>query len=439
MHEQRSRREFLAAAGVGAAAMALPGWIPAQGAVSANDRIRLGWIGVGPRGQSLLQAFLTSPEVEVTAICDVWDARRNAALNMCGGTARGYTDHRVMLEEAPLDAVVVASPPHWHALHALAVCEAGKDLYLEKPMTLYVDEALAVRDAVRGAGVISQVGTQIHAGENYRRVVELVRTDVLGKVHTVRTLMVMNQGPEGIGRAEECAPFPGLDWERWCGPAAARPFNPLIVDGSYNHCSFMDYSGGWTPGMAPHILDLPYWALELGHPTRVSAMGGRFVIQDQGDCPDTQEVQFQYPECTLTWSMSLVNSYGFDFQGAGGIARRLGIYFQGVNGTLMADYTEHRLIGEGDRLQDPGGDGERIAASPGHQQEWLDCIRTRSLPSCNVDYHYRIDIACSLANLAFKLGRSVAFDPQRETIVGDPEAAALLRPVYREPWRFPRA
>jgi predicted dehydrogenase len=357
---------------------------------------------------------------------------------MCGGTPKGYADYRECLEKAPLDAVVVASPPHWHALHALAVCAAGKDLYLEKPMTLHVNESLAVRDAVRRHGVISQVGTQIHAGDNYRRVVELVRSGALGKVHTVRTLMVMNQGPEGIGRAQEQAPFPGLDWDFWCGPGPMRPFNPLIVDGAYNHCSFMDYSGGWTPGMAPHILDLPYWALELGHPTRVSTMGGRFVIDDAGDIPDTQEVQFQYPGCTLTWSMSLVNSYGFDFQGAGGIARRLGIYFQGANATLMSDYGEHRLVAEGDRFEDSGQETEEIPGSPGHQQEWLNCIRSRNQPSCCVDYHYRIDVACCLANLAYRLGRSVNFDPEAETIVDDKEAAALLSPVYREPWHFPK-
>lgn len=215
-----------------------------------------------------------------------------------------------------------------------------------------------------------------------------------------------------------------------------RPFNELIVRDAYHNCSFMDCSGGWTPGMAPHIIDLPFWALELDYPTVTKCSGGRYTIRDLGDVPDTQEVTWQCPNLTVTWMMSMVNSFGFDL-GRGEITRRLGIYFHAVNGTLYANYGKHEIVPEGDRLGDAQPPEKSLPPSPGHEREWLDCVKSREQPSCNVDYHSRIDVAISLANIACKLGRSVCFDPRLAKITDDAEAARLARPVYREPWKFP--
>jgi hypothetical protein len=215
-----------------------------------------------------------------------------------------------------------------------------------------------------------------------------------------------------------------------------RPFNELIVRSAFENCSFMDYSGGWTPGMAPHIIDLPYWALELGHPTTTSCSGGRFAIRDAGDAPDTQEVLWEYPGMTMAWSMSAVSSFGFDF-GRGSLSRRLGIYFHGIDGTLFTDYGKHEVVSEGDRMQDAAPPEKSIPASPGHEREWLDCLRSREQPSCNVSYHYRMDVAIALANLSMKVGRTLHFDPRTEQIVGDNQAARLAKPEYRDPWKFP--
>jgi predicted dehydrogenase len=224
----------------------------------------------------------------------------------------------------------------------------------------------------------------------------------------------------------------------WLGPAPSIPYNPLIVKSAYENCSFMAHSGGWTPGMAPHVIDLPYWALDLGFPKRTFCSGGRYLIRDMGDAPDTQEVLWEYDDFTMTWWMSLVNSYGFDFQGSNDIRRRLGIWFHGVNGTLMANYGTHRLVPEGDRLkateQMPV---TSMPSSAGHHREWLDCIRTRQQPSCNVGYHCRLDAAIGLANLSMQIKRAINFDPQAERIVGDDEAARLAVPSYRDPWKFP--
>lgn len=411
--------------------------LPSSVSQSPNSRIHLGIIGCGGMGRANLAACASQPDVVVTGACDVWPARREAVAAQFRDTCKTYHDFREMLRQPDLDAVIIATPPHWHALLAIAACEAGKDIYVQKPMTLHLAESFAVRNAVRKHNRICQVGTQIHASENYRRVVELIRSGNLGQVGTVRTFHVMNEGPKGVGHSAESQPPEGLDWEMWCGPAAKRPFHPILAANAHNHCSWMDYSGGWTPGMAPHIIDLPIWALDLGFPIRASSVGGRFVVQDDGDAYDQHEVLWQYPNLTLTWMSSLTNSYGFDFQGEPGAKRRLGIYFHGSNGTLSCDYGSLKVVPEGDAMKNLQRPPKSVPPSPGHEREWLDCIKSRQQPSCSVFYHVKVDVPIVLSLLSYKLGRSIQFDPKTEQIVGDPEAAQLAVPPYRTPWKFP--
>jgi len=423
------------------ATVAAPTVVPAAalgraGQPAPSDRINLGIIGVNGMGRSNLANCARHPDVVVTAICDVSRERREKAIELHKNTAKGHNDYRELLARGDVDAVIIAPPPHWHALIAIDAVKAGKDIYLQKPMTLYPDETLAVRNAVNRHKRISQIGTQIHASPNYRRVVEWVRSGKLGKISVVRTFNVMNQGPNGIGHAPKEPPPEGLDWERWLGPGPSRPFNALLYADSYNHCSFWDQTRGWTPGMAPHIIDLPIWALELGVPEVTNCMGGRFSIRDDGDAPDTQEVTWHYPGLTMTWMMNCANSFAFDF-GRGKPARRLGIYFHGVNATLYTDYGKHEIVPEGDLFKDAAPPPESIPPSPGHEREWLDSVKSRKEPSCSVNYHYKVDMAITLANLSYQLGRSVRFDAKTEKIVGDKQAAKLARPVYRRPWKFP--
>ena len=435
-----TRRSFIRNTTMASVAAATPYIVPASalgrsGAVPANDRLQIGLIGCGGMGRGNLANCAKYPDVQVTAVCDVWKARRDATAAQYAGS-KPYHHFGEMLHSVELDGVIIATPPHWHFLIAVAACEAGKDIYLQKPMTRYPAEALALRAAVRQHQRISQIGTQIHATENYRRVVEWIRSGRLGKISVVRTFNVMNQGPNGIGNPPPSKPPRGLDWNLWVGPAKQYPYNPLVVRSAYENCSFMEFSGGWTPGMAPHIIDLPFWALDLGVPLRTTCSGGRFVIHDIGDAPDSQEILWEYPNMTMAWSMNLANSFGFDF-GRGTRARRLGIYFQGLNATLYANYSMHQIVPEGDFLQDTTPPEKSIPPSPGQEREWLDCIKSRKQPSCNVDYHYKLDLAISLANLSMQVHRTIQFDSSTEKIVGDPEAARLAKPEYRAPWTFP--
>ncbi len=436
-----SRRKFIQT--TGAAAIAAPlimksSFLNGQN-LPASDRINLGIIGCGGMGMANLNACVTNPNVVVTAACDVWKDRLDPVVERFKTTCTGYTDFREMLRKKDLDAVIISTPAHWHALIAIAACEAGKDIYLQKPMTMHLGESLAVRNAVRQHKIICQVGTQIHASENYRRVVELIRSGNLGEIGTVRTFFVMNEGPKGIGLGNNTTNIPkGMDWDMWVGPARMQPFNPNVVRDAFYHCFWMDFSGGWTPGMAPHIIDLPIWALDLGYPTEVSATGGRFIIKDDGDAYDNHEVMMRYPNMTMTWMQSSTNSYGFDFLRGQESKRRLGIYIHGVNGTLQTDYDNHVILPEGDRMKGMVTPEKSIAPSPGHELEWLECIRSRKLPSCNPDYHVRIDVPMALSTLSLKLGRSIRFDPAKEAIIGDKEASELALPEYRAPWKFPK-
>ena len=457
-----SRREFVSTATkTGAIGVATPYFVPA-GALGKNekpgpnDRINLGIIGAGGMGRSNLSNCAKYPDVEVTGIAEVWKSRRDEAVAKYKPSAKPYADYREMLQQKDIDAVIIATPQHWHCLNAVHAAEAGKDIYLQKPMTLHVAESLAVTRAIEKHGVICQVGTQIHAGENYRRVVETVRSGNLGKISVARTFLRMNQGPEGIGHPPVCDPPKDVDWNSWVGPAPMRPFTQAILGngpgGGWKKISYMDYRGGWTSGMAPHILDLPHWALDPGFPSVTFASGGKHVLRDGGDAPDTHEVTWQYPNLTITWMMSVVNKFGFHFQdrrGDDGAKWRgersdpnsmtwwLGTYFHGVNGTLISDYTKHDVVPEGDRMKDAKTPEKSIPPSPGHEREWLDCVRSRKQPSCNPSYHHKIDVAIGLANLSLKVGRAVCFDPATRKIVGDDEAARLSKPEYRQPWQFP--
>ncbi len=415
-------------------------------ATSANDKINIGIIGCGHMGSANLKAAASHPDVVVTAACDVWQKRLDTVVKKY--KCKGYSDYRELLQHKGLDGVIIATPAHWHALQAIEAAEAGLDIYLQKPMTMHIGESLAVRNAIKKHNVICQIGTQIHAGDHYRRMVELVRSGNLGRIGTVRTFFVMNEAPDGIGSGNNTTNIPkGLDWDMWMGPAPRHPFNPNLVKDAFYHGFWYDYSGGWTPGMAPHITDLPVWALNLDYPSEVSAMGGRFIIRDDGDAYDNHEVLWKYPNLTMTWMMSLTNSHGWAFQGMDksgkgyetGTRRRLGIYFHGENGTLITDYSSHFLIPEGDRMKGMETPPESIPSSPGQELEWIECIKSRKQPSCNPDYHVKVDVPIGLSLLSLKLGRSIKFDPETEKIVGDEEAAKMAIPEYRGPWKFPKA
>jgi predicted dehydrogenase len=436
-----TRRKFVkttSAAAFGTPLILKSSLIKGTGRTAASDKINLGIIGCGGLGKANLFAAAEHPDVVVTAACDVWKERLDPVVEKYKASCTGYIDYRELLQDKGLDAVIIATPAHWHAIQAVEAAEAGLDIYLQKPMTMHLAESLALRNAVKKHRVICQIGTQIHASDHYRRMVELVRSGNLGEIATIRTFFVMNEAPDGIGLGNNTMNIPkGMDWDMWVGPAPMQDFNPNLVKDAFYHCFWNDFSGGWTPGMAPHITDLPIWALDLDYPTEISASGGRYIIKDDSDAYDNHEVIWRYPNLTMTWMLSLTNSYGFDFLRGQESRRRLGIYFHGVKGTLYTDYDSHKVLPEGKRMDGMETPPASIPPSPGHELEWVECIKSRKQPSCNPGYHVKVDIPIQLSVLSMKLGRSIKFDPLTESIVGDDEAARLAIPEYRDPWKFP--
>jgi len=442
-----TRREFLKTSSAAAVAVGMGGIgmsvasVEAQEAaapVPAGERIVLGFIGVAGRGSGLMNAFMAHEDVEVGAICDVYDEHLNAALERAGGQAKGYKDFRKLLEQKDIDAVVVATPPHWHALISIHACEAGKDVYCEKPMCLYPAEGRAMAKAARNNDRVTQIGTQVHAGDNFRRAVEIVRSGMLGKIMSTRVICTLNEYPGGIGHPADSEPPEGLDWDMWCGPASLVPFNTARFQ-SGCHRYFKQYAGSWLNELGPHIADLAFWALELGEPTAVSASGGRFVADDISDIPDTMDVLWEYPGMTLNWIHTSGNSYNFDFGGPPNRGRRLGVMFHGTKGTLLADYGSHRIVSEADALKDVPPPEPSIPSSPGHEREFLDAIKTREQPPCNFDYHLPLATALNLGHIALDTGRKLYWDSKKGEIVGDREANGLIRPKCRKPWKLPKA
>lgn len=438
-NKEITRRQFLKnSATFTAIGISLP-LISANGQrkISPNEKIQLAIIGCGHRGRAVLKGCTKYQDVALVAACDVWHERVEMVTEEYKATCKPYTDYREVLARKDVDAVIIATPPHWHALMAIEACEAGKDFYLEKPMTLYPAESIAVYNAVKKSNVITQIGTQIHSTENYIRVVEYIRSGNLGKIGVARTFNVMNAFPRGVGKSANNKLPDGFNWDMWIGPAPMRQYNSLLVSDAFNHSFWMDYSGGWTPGMAPHIIDLPIWALELDFPIYTSSAGGRYFLDDDGDVYDHHEVLWQYQNFTLTWMSSLTNSYGFDLHGEPVPKRRLGIYFHGTNGTLYANYETYKIVPEGDKMKDATPPQPYLPRPEAHERDWLDGIRERKQPSCSVLYHIKVDLPITLSLLSLKLRKMIKFNPKTMKIEDDKEAVRMAIPSYRSPWKFP--
>lgn len=445
-----NRREFLAqtaAAGVAVPTLISRAALAAPGKPGANDKIRLGLIGAGAMGNANLANCAKYDDVDVAAVCDVWKDHLDRTLQKYDNKPKAYADYRELLADNDIDAVIIATPHQWHCRQAVDACEAGKDIYLQKPLTLHTAESRVVKNAVLKHKRICQLGTQIHSSKTYRRVVEWVRSGKLGPIAVARCFLVANHAPDGEGFPPDGDPPKGLDWDAWVGPGPMRPFNINIVKSGYAHTLWLDYGGGRTCGMSEHILDLPYWALDLDFPTRISSFSSKRFVKDNTDAPDTHEVTFEFPGVTLTWSMSQVSSFGFNLQDVGrytkhgakmeGVQRRLGYFLHGVEGTLFGNYGSYEVVPQTETLAAAEPPEESIPPSPGHEREWLDCVRTREEPSCGVHYAHKLNMANMLANLAMKVGRDLKFDPKTEQIVGDEEASRLAVPEYRDPWKFP--
>lgn len=421
-----SRRVFLGAAAGLATAIHHP--LRAQ-AVAPSNQVQLALIGVGGMGTGRLKDFMTHPDVRIAAICDVDRRHRDAAIALVQSTLgyapAGEGDFRRLLTNRDIDAVAIQTPDHWHAITAVRAMEAGKDVFVEKPLAYSVSEGRAMADASTRHARVTQMGNHIHnTGRNYRNVVELVRSGALGRIHRVHCWKTWD-GP--LTNGEPAARPAELDYDFWLGPAPVREYHPLRSHRSFRN--FWDYSGGTFIDFWCHIVDVAVWALDLKAPRSVSAMGGRYVVNDASETPDTVEAMLEYPELLLSFSLRPSPPAGFTHMGS------IGCVFEGSEGTLVTNYGKHEVWVKGKLVEDFPRPAPSIPDSPGHLREFLDGIKARNLETtCNVRYGHRLTKLGLLSNVAYRTGRRLQWDDTRERFLDDDAANRYLSRKFRKPY-----
>ncbi|SIO66737.1 Predicted dehydrogenase [Singulisphaera sp. GP187] len=442
-----TRRGFVGAVGVTAGSAAVLG---ASGqAVAANDKIRLGIIGSGSRGMQVLETFLTNPEVDIVAVADVDDKHAEHCAKHVkskrGNDPVTARDYHAMLDRKDVDAVIIATPDHWHALPAIEAVLAGKDVYVEKPVAHNVAEGQAMLRAARKTNKVMAVGTQQRSSSHFQEAVETVRSGKLGKVFWVQTWNYENISPVGLGRPSDTEPPASVDYDRWLGPAPKRAFNPNRFHLLFRW--FSDYAGGMMSDWGVHLNDIVLWALDAKGPESVTSTGGIFTSDDNRDTPDTLQVVYDFPGCTLTYSMRKGNGLplnGHDY----------GILFCGTDGSLLLDRSGFEIIpdkvilpygirqAQGDRpLRKIDLEGRKVKGVDGqgpHIRNFLDCLKSRERPTCDIEIAHRSTNTCHLGNIAFKLGRKLVWDNATESFKNDNEANALLSREPRRGYELPQ-
>ena len=419
----------------------------------ANDRVQVGFIGFGLIGHEHVQDFKKQSDADLAAMSDVYQPRLEQGVAACGGQAKAYRDFRKLLDDKDIQAVVVSTPDHWHALITIMACVAGKDVYVEKPLTLFVKEGRWMVEAARRYNRVVQAGTQQRSGRHFQKAVEMLRSGAIGKIMSVRGTSFRNIMP-GFGSPPDDAPPNDLDYDMWLGPAPKRAYNPHRS--LYHFRWFWDYSGGQMTNLGAHELDVVQWAMQAKGPVAVSSSGGRFALEDHGETPDTQDALFEYPDFTAVYSYR---------EASAGRRGEGQLEFFGTKGCLSIDRLGFQIYP--DMKSDPSNAIPTFVGHPAggpvrnkvtpepwiqpfkmagssqeqfdlHVRNFLDCIKSRQRPIADVEQGHQSALLCHLANSAWRAGkRSLAFDPQTESFLNAPEANQFLKRKYRQPWVVP--
>jgi predicted dehydrogenase len=346
-------------------------------------------------------------------------------------------DFREVLDRGDIDAVIVATPDHWHALPTILACEAGKDVYVEKPLSLTIAEGRAMVNAARRHKRVVQIGTQQRSASHYQEAVAYVKSGALGKVRVVRAWAYLDSNG-AMPALPNDAPPAYVDYDLWLGPAPKRPFNRNRFHSSFRW--FWDYSGGLATDWGAHMIDIASWAMGVRAPSSAASVGGKFGYPDDAmETPDTQHVIWSFPGFSMIWEHALG-------VGRGPEGREHGVAFHGNDAVLVIDRGGWEVIPEtrnldrmGPRYRSEGLPRQRAREDfhLRHIENFIDCMRSRKQPNSDVEIGHTSMIACHLGNIAQRLGRQVNWDLEKEKVIGDDEAQAHTAPKYRAPWRLP--
>lgn len=426
-----NRRAFLTrscrAIGVGALLFNGPKSGKAYAArVTPSDQVRTAVIGTGGMGGRHVEALAENPNCHLQVLCDVakgrYVNRQDKVEEMTGRRPEGIQDFRYVLDRDDIDGIFIATPDHWHPLLTILGCQAGKDVYVEKPACPTVAEGRAMVEAARRYGRIVQLGTQQRSMPVFQKAIDVIKSGRLGTV-TSATAWV---GPNGwgVGRAIEEVPA-GLDWDLWLGPAPYEPFSMERYGGFMgNH----DYArGGQLTNWGVHLMDILHWGIGQDQPMNVQAVGSASRGGAGAHNFETIEAIFEYPGVNVTWEQRHSNEQ----EGKG-----LGIMFQGTEGRLLVDRATYKVLPDALGIEEFVGEPERSWANPDHHNNFFDCIRTRKKPAAEIEQGVRSTIPVLLAGIALKTRRKLNWDAVNEQFIHDDAANRYLSRAYRPPWKL---
>ncbi len=427
------RRHFLVSTGAIAAAAAVAAPAAAQ---SANSKLRVGLIGCGGRGTNVARNFQRTPNVELASVCEVDDARRGLAAKGLGVESSGaLSDMRKLLDDKTIDAVIVATPDHWHSPAAILACEAGKHVYVEKPISHNIREGRLLVEAAARNKTHVQHGTQSRSTRMMIDAMQLLRDGIIGSVLVAKCWNIQRRG--SIGRGQDTQPPAGFDYDAWVGPATMIPYRTNRV---HNRWTWWYHFGTGDMGNdGVHDIDYTRWALGVDtHPSKVSALGGKFFFDDDQEFPDTQQVTFEYSgggrpgERKLLIYEQRLWSTNYPRQCDSGAE------FYGTKGQMfLSRRGKVEVLADGNKRVEidvtPGGQDDAA-----HVRNFCAGVRGESKLTADALTGHLSTSLCHLGNIATRLGRSLNFDLHTEQIIGNAEANALVRRQYRDHWGAPR-
>jgi predicted dehydrogenase len=442
----RSRRTFLtqSVSGLAGASLAAGATVSAASqdrVAGANRRVRVGLIGCGGMGSHDLRDHLKLG-CQVVALCDVDDdqvAKAKAWIAKDHAQTPELTtrDFRQVLDRKDIDAVIVGTPDHWHALPTLMACEAGKDVYVEKPLSLTIAEGRAMVNTARRFKRVVQMGTQQRSARHYADAVAYVKSGALGKIRVVKC-WAYQDWMGNIAKVPDGDAPPTVDYDMWLGPAPMRPFNRTRFH--FNFRWFYDYSGGLMTDWGAHMIDIANWGMDVKAPNSAVSVGGKFGFPDDAEeTPDTQQALWEYDGYSMIWEHATN-------VGQGPYMRDHGVAFHGNNGVLVVDRGGWEVFPE--TVTEKGRKTYRMAGEPRrgtgnadmhleHVRNFLECLDSRGTPRSDVEIGHNSMLACHLGNIAFRTKRRINWDAAKEQVIGgDAEVQALVAKPYRAPWSY---
>ena len=405
---------------------------------SANDKIVAGLMGCKGMGFSNIRAFLAQPNTECGALCDVdenvLNERALGVEKIQGKKPKLYKDFRKMIENKDLDIIIIGTPDHWHCLPFIYACQAGKDIYCEKPLSNTIQEVNLMEEATNRYKRVVQIGQWQRSDAHWQDAMNFVHSGKLGKIRTVRAWSYQGWMKSVPVVPDEPVPA-GVDYDFWLGPAPLRPFNKNRFHFTFRW--FWDYAGGMMTDWGVHILDFALYGMKVSSPKSIMAMGGKYAYPDDAcETPDTLQALFEFDDFTLLWD------HGIGING-GYYGRSHGVGFVGNNGTLVVDRSGWEVIPEIDNkvpkmetveLQKGVGGGLN-----NHMKNFLECIKDRSKkPNAGIEIGAHIARVANLGNIAYKTGRRLYWDGTKSRFINDNKANAHIQAKYRKPWELPR-